>query len=122
MYKNWRLNERHYGDLVGRNKKEAVEEHGVDKVKRWRRSWDYPPPPMDAGHPHWPGKDKRYVNMIDLIPKSESLKDTRARSEVFWDEVAAPALRDGKTILIVGHENNLRRCVVRSERGGANKG
>ena len=47
--------------------------------------------------------------MIHLIPKSESLKDTRARSEVFWDEVAAPALREGKTILIVGHENNLRR-------------
>lgn len=61
VYKNYRLNERMYGSLVGLNKKECVQQFGKDQVKRWRRSYDEPPPPMDpATHPYWPGKDPRY--------------------------------------------------------------
>lgn len=115
VYKNWRLNERNYGSLVGRNKKEVVKEHGGDQVKRWRRSYDEPPPPMNATHEHWPGHDPRYRFMINQIPKSESLKDTMRRSSVYWDKVVAPALKLGKTILVVGHENNLRSLIMRLE-------
>lgn len=61
--KSWRLNERHYGDLVGRNKKEAVMEHGIDQVKRWRRSFDEPPPEMKEDHPYNPKNDPRYKNV-----------------------------------------------------------
>ena len=60
IVKDWRLNERHYGALVGRNKKKCVEEYGKDQVKRWRRSWDEPPPPMRPDSPYWPGNDERY--------------------------------------------------------------
>mmetsp|Transcript_48395 Transcript_48395/g.48733 ORF Transcript_48395/g.48733 Transcript_48395/m.48733 type:complete len:213 (-) Transcript_48395:611-1249(-) len=60
VYKNYRLNERNYGNLVGSNKKDMVRKHGVDQVKRWRRSFDEPPPEMDNTHPYWPGLDPRY--------------------------------------------------------------
>mmetsp|Transcript_16083 Transcript_16083/g.24474 ORF Transcript_16083/g.24474 Transcript_16083/m.24474 type:complete len:346 (-) Transcript_16083:387-1424(-) len=115
VFKNWRLNERSYGNLVGRNKKEAVKQFGVEQVRRWRRSYDEPPPPMDEDHPYHPLRDPRYRHMLDLIPQSESLKDTVARSSVYWDEVVIPALREGKTLLIVGHENNLRSLIMRLE-------
>ncbi|GMH73899.1 hypothetical protein TrLO_g7981 [Triparma laevis f. longispina] len=115
VYKSWRLNERHYGQLVGQNKKEVVEEWGPEKVKSWRRSWDDPPPPMENDHPYYPGKDMRYRNMLEKIPEAESLKDTRARTTKFWDETVVPSLKEGKTILIVGHENNLRSMIMRLE-------
>jgi len=115
LHKSWRLNERHYGDLVGKNKKEAVMEHGVDQVKRWRRSYDEPPPPMAEDHPYHPANDVRYQNMLDEIPKSESLFNTMQRSKVYWDEVLAPALEQGKTLLVVGHENNLRSIIMQLE-------
>ncbi|GAX26301.1 hypothetical protein FisN_16Lh137 [Fistulifera solaris] len=115
VYKHWRLNERSYGDLVGKNKKEVVSQFGVDQVKRWRRSYDEPPPPMTRDHPYYPGKDPRYREMLNSIPESESLHDTMKRSSVYWDEVIAPSLRDGKTVLIVGHENNLRSLIMRLE-------
>lgn len=60
VYKHWRLNERSYGDLVGKNKKETVELFGKDQVKRWRRSYDEPPPPMSDNHEHHPARDPRY--------------------------------------------------------------
>lgn len=63
VYKSWRLNERNYGDLVGKNKKQCVAECGADQVKRWRRSYDEPPPPMDEDHPYHPAKDPRYRNV-----------------------------------------------------------
>lgn len=115
VYKSWRLNERSYGDLVGKNKKETVALFGKDQVKRWRRSYDEPPPPMSDNHEHHPARDPRYRHMLDMIPKSESLLDTKRRSQVYWDDVIAPALREGKTLLIVGHENNLRSLIMRLE-------
>jgi len=115
VHKHWRLNERNYGDLVGKNKKETVKMHGKEQVKRWRRSYDEPPPPMCDQHKYHPARDPRYRQMKDLIPKSESLKDTKDRSKVYWDEVIAPELRTGKTLLVVGHENNLRSLIMRLE-------
>lgn len=113
--KHWRLNERHYGDLVGKNKKEVVKIHGKDQVRRWRRSWDEPPPPMKDGHEHHPAMDCRYRNLVEDIPKCESLKCTLKRSKVYWDTIIIPALQSGKTVLIVGHENNLRSLVMNLE-------
>lgn len=115
VHKHWRLNERNYGELVGKNKKETVKLHGKEQVRQWRRSYDQPPPPMCDHHKHHPARDPRYRHMKDLIPKTESLKETKARSSVYWDEVVAPELRAGKTVLIVGHENNLRSLIMRLE-------
>mmetsp|Transcript_8141 Transcript_8141/g.7284 ORF Transcript_8141/g.7284 Transcript_8141/m.7284 type:complete len:335 (+) Transcript_8141:112-1116(+) len=116
VIKDWRLNERSYGSLVGRNKKQCVEQYGKDLVKKWRRSWDFPPPPMTRDSEYWPGKDPRYHALgVDLnkIPLSESLKDVTKRTSEFWDEVIIPKLKEQKRILIVGHENNLRSIIKR---------
>lgn len=117
IIKDWRLNERNYGALVGRNKKQAVEEFGKEQVKLWRRSYDVPPPPMDKESEHWPGKDPRYeslgINITENIPPSECLKDVCARTSVFFDECIVPQLRAGKKVLIVGHENNLRSIIMK---------
>eukprot|EP00529_Nitzschia_sp_RCC80_P031677 CAMPEP_0113455586 /NCGR_PEP_ID=MMETSP0014_2-20120614/8451_1 /TAXON_ID=2857 /ORGANISM="Nitzschia sp." /LENGTH=367 /DNA_ID=CAMNT_0000347019 /DNA_START=283 /DNA_END=1386 /DNA_ORIENTATION=+ /assembly_acc=CAM_ASM_000159 len=115
VHKHWRLNERNYGDLVGLDKKETVRIHGKDQVKRWRRSYDEPPPPMSPDHDYHPAKDPRYRQMVDKIPASESLHCTMQRSSVYWDEVIAPDLKKGKTLLVVGHENNLRSLIMRLE-------
>lgn len=115
VHKSWRLNERNYGDLVGQNKKQAVIEHGKDQIKRWRRSYDEPPPAMSNDHKYHPARDPRYREMLGKIPASESLKCTMERSKVYWDKTIVPALRGGKTILIVGHENNLRSLIMQFE-------
>jgi len=115
VHKSWRLNERSYGDLVGRNKKEVVKQFGKDQVKRWRRSYDEAPPPQDCNHPHWPGNDIRYRYMIHRIPWSESLKDTIHRTEVYWNRRISPSLQESKTLLIVAHENSLRSLLMRLE-------
>ncbi len=75
--KSWRLNERHYGGLQGLNKAETAEKFGAEQVKQWRRSFDVPPPPLQAWDPAWPGNDGRYPP--GAMPKTESLKDTIAR-------------------------------------------
>jgi len=115
VHKHFRLNERNYGDLVGKNKKEVVRQFGKDQVKRWRRSYDEPPPKMNRDHPYWPGHDPRYHHMLDQIPLSESLHCTMQRSSVYWDECIKPAMREGKCLMIVGHENNLRSLIMRLE-------
>jgi len=115
VHKHWRLNERHYGDLVGKNKKEVVKLHGKDQVQRWRRSWDEPPPPMRDDHEYHPGMDPRYRNLVHDIPKCESLKCTLKRSKEYWESVIIPSLRSGRTVLIVGHENNLRSLIMNLE-------
>eukprot|EP00559_Dactyliosolen_fragilissimus_P009510 CAMPEP_0184861994 /NCGR_PEP_ID=MMETSP0580-20130426/6544_1 /TAXON_ID=1118495 /ORGANISM="Dactyliosolen fragilissimus" /LENGTH=255 /DNA_ID=CAMNT_0027359685 /DNA_START=620 /DNA_END=1387 /DNA_ORIENTATION=- len=115
VHKSWRLNERHYGDLVSYNKKEMVKAHGKEQVKIWRRSYDIPPPDMKDDHPYHPKLDPRYRLMVDKIPKSESLKCTLARSSVYWENKIKPSLQAGKTIMIVGHENNLRSLLMNLE-------
>ena len=107
--KDWRLNERHYGGLTGLNKAETAEKHGDDQVKIWRRSFDIPPPAMEAGSAFDLSADRRYAGIA--IPATESLKDTIARVLPYWDTVIAPDLKAGKRVLISAHGNSLRALV-----------
>jgi 2,3-bisphosphoglycerate-dependent phosphoglycerate mutase len=107
--KDWRLNERHYGGLTGLNKAETAARHGDEQVRIWRRSFDIPPPPMEPDSPYDLASDRRYAG-ID-VPRAESLKDTIARVLPYWDDRIAPALRDGRRVLISAHGNSLRALV-----------
>jgi len=107
--KHWRLNERHYGGLTGLNKAETVARAGEEQVKIWRRSFDIPPPPSEAGSPYDLSNDRRYAGIP--IPQTESLKDTIARVLPYWDERIAPALKTGNRVLISAHGNSLRALV-----------
>lgn len=107
--KDWRLNERHYGGLTGLDKAETAAKHGDDQVKIWRRSFDTPPPPLEAGSPYDLHADRRYAG-ID-IPVTESLKDTIARVLPYWESRIAPDLKAGKRVLISAHGNSLRALV-----------
>lgn len=107
--KDWRLNERHYGGLTGLNKAETAARHGDDQVKIWRRSFDVPPPPLEAGSEFDLHKDRRYDGIA--IPATESLKDTIARVLPYWESRIAPQLREGKRVLISAHGNSLRALV-----------
>lgn len=112
VQKTWRLNERHYGALQGLNKAETAERYGKEQVLAWRRSWDVRPPPLDIGDKRQPGDDARYANLpVNLLPRSESLKDTVDRVLPFWHEAIAPALRRGKRVLVAAHGNSLRGLV-----------
>ncbi|HWW65349.1 MAG TPA: 2,3-diphosphoglycerate-dependent phosphoglycerate mutase [Sphingomonadaceae bacterium] len=109
MEKDWRLNERHYGGLTGLNKAETAAKHGDEQVKIWRRSFDVPPPPMEAGSPFDLANDRRYAGIA--IPATESLKDTIARVLPYWETTIAPALKTGERVLISAHGNSLRALV-----------
>jgi 2,3-bisphosphoglycerate-dependent phosphoglycerate mutase len=112
VHHSWRLNERHYGALQGLNKAETVERHGIEQVKLWRRSYDVPPPALTPDDPHYPGKDPRYASLRPKeIPLTECLKDVVARFLPYWHETIAPAVREGKRVLITAHGNSLRALV-----------
>jgi len=109
---SWRLNERHYGALQGLNKTETVDRHGMEQVKIWRRSYDVPPPALTPEDPYYPGKDPRYANLNkEKIPLTECLKDVVARFLPYWHDTIAPAVREGKRVLIAAHGNSLRALV-----------
>merc|ERR1719423_449390 len=103
--KTWRLNERHYGGLTGLNKAETAAKHGEEQVKIWRRSFDVPPPPMEADHPYYDGPSEAE------FPTCESLKLTIARTLPYWNDVIVPQMKAGKKILIAAHGNSLRGIV-----------
>jgi 2,3-bisphosphoglycerate-dependent phosphoglycerate mutase len=107
--KDWRLNERHYGGLTGLDKAETAAKHGDDQVKIWRRSFDIPPPVLDAGSEFDLGKDPRYAGIA--IPSTESLKDTIARVLPYYESAIVPHLRAGSNVLIAAHGNSLRALV-----------
>ena len=107
--KDWRLNERHYGGLTGLDKQETRDKHGDEQVHIWRRSFDVPPPEMDAGGPYDLSKDRRYAG-ID-VPTSESLKLTIERVLPYWQSAIVPELKAGKRVLISAHGNSLRALV-----------
>ena len=107
--KDWHLNERHYGGLTGLNKAEMIAKVGEEQVRIWRRSFDIPPPPMEAGSPFDLSADRRYAGIE--VPRTESLKDTIARVLPYWDARIAPALRRGERVLISAHGNSLRALV-----------
>jgi 2,3-bisphosphoglycerate-dependent phosphoglycerate mutase len=107
--KDWRLNERHYGGLTGLDKAETAAKHGEDQVKIWRRSFDTPPPVLEAGSEFDLAKDPRYAGIA--IPSTESLKDTIARVLPYYEAAIAPALKAGETVLVAAHGNSLRALV-----------
>jgi 2,3-bisphosphoglycerate-dependent phosphoglycerate mutase len=109
LTKDWRLNERHYGGLTGREHAEMIALHGEEQVKLWRRSYDVPPPPLEAGGTYDFTKDRRYAGAP--IPKAESLKTTLDRVLPYWTGEIAPALAAGETILVAAHGNSLRAIV-----------
>jgi 2,3-bisphosphoglycerate-dependent phosphoglycerate mutase len=107
--KDWRLNERHYGGLTGLNKQETRDKHGDDQVHIWRRSFDVPPPPLEAGSEYDLASDPRYAG-ID-IPNTESLKLTIERVLPYWESDILPVLASGETVIISAHGNSLRALV-----------
>jgi 2,3-bisphosphoglycerate-dependent phosphoglycerate mutase len=107
--KDWRLNERHYGGLTGLNKAETAAKHGEEQVHVWRRSFDVPPPEMDAGSAYDPGADPRYAG-ID-VPRTESLKLTIERVLPYWRDEILPVLAAGETVIVSAHGNSLRALV-----------
>ena len=108
----WQLNERHYGDLQGYNKAEKAAEVGEEQVKIWRRSYDVPPPPLKLDDSRHPCQDKVYRDVDpQLLPATESLKDTVARVIPYWKAQIVPALRTEGTLAIVAHGNSLRALV-----------
>jgi len=112
VHRSYRLNERHYGALQGLNKAETAEKHGDAQVKIWRRSYDTPPPALEASDERHAGHDPRYGSLLpDQIPLTECLKDTVERVLPYWFETIAPTIRSGKKVLIAAHGNSLRALV-----------
>lgn len=110
--KSWRLNERHYGGLTGKNKAEAAEQFGDEQVHIWRRSYDVLPPAMDRDDEHSAHTDRRYASLDDsVIPDAENLKVTLERALPFWEDKIAPALKDGKNVFVGAHGNSIRALV-----------
>jgi 2,3-bisphosphoglycerate-dependent phosphoglycerate mutase len=109
---DWRLNERHYGALQGLDKGETAAKFGDEQVLVWRRSYDTPPPALEADDSRTSFNDPRYAGLDKAqIPLTECLKDTVARVMPAWDEEIAPAIRAGKQILISAHGNSLRAVI-----------
>jgi len=112
VHHSWRLNERHYGALQGLNKAETAAQFGDEQVKIWRRSYDTPPPPLDAQDERFPGRDPRYAALSPAeLPLTECLKDTVARMLPHWHNVIAPAVKAGQRVIVAAHGNSLRALV-----------
>ena len=113
VHKHWRLNERHYGGLQGLDKAETAARFGEEQVFEWRRSYDTPPPPLPADDPRNPAGDARYAGLApDVLPASESLKETVARVLPYWHDVIAPQVLSGQRVLVAAHGNSLRALVM----------
>ena len=111
--RDWRLNERHYGDLQGKNKAEILAEFGKEQLLLWRRSYDTPPPPLSADNPWSSGDDPRYRDLAPSdIPLTECLADVVVRALPYWEAVIVPDLRwaaeTNSAILVVAHGNSIR--------------
>lgn len=110
---SWRLNERHYGGLQGLNKAETAKKYGDEQVLVWRRSYDTPPPALEADDPRSERGDRRYENLGEgeQVPLTECLKDTVARVLPFWNDSIAPAIRSGRRVVVAAHGNSIRALV-----------
>jgi len=109
---SWRLNERHYGALQGLNKAETAAKYGDAQVKIWRRSYATPPPALTPDDERHPERDRRYAGLTkDLLPLTESLKDTVARFLPYWHDAIVPDIKAGKRVLVAAHGNSLRALV-----------
>ncbi|AQZ09930.1 GPM1 (YKL152C) [Zygosaccharomyces parabailii] len=110
--RSWRLNERHYGALQGKDKAETLKQFGEEKFNTYRRSYDVPPPPIDASSPYSQKHDERYKDVDpEVLPETESLKLVIERLLPFFQDEIAGDLLDGKTVLITAHGNSLRGLV-----------
>ena len=119
---NWRLNERHYGALQGLNKADMAKQYGDEQVLIWRRSYDTPPPALEASDPRSERSDPRYARLKpEDVPLTECLKDTVARVMPFWNEAIAPAIKHGKRIVIAAHGNSIRALVKYLDNIGDNE-
>jgi 2,3-bisphosphoglycerate-dependent phosphoglycerate mutase len=110
--RHWRLNERHYGGLQGLNKAETAERFGTDQVKVWRRSYDVPPPPLEAGDERSARNDPRYAHLPpEVVPDTECLADVVERMLPYWYDAIVPDLVTHPVVLVVAHGNSLRALV-----------
>ena len=109
--RSWRLNERHYGALQGKDKKQTLEEYGEEQFMLWRRSFDVPPPPLDDDSEFSQAHDPRYADLGAEMPRSECLKDVIVRMLPHWEESIVPDLQAGRTVLVAAHGNSLRAIV-----------
>jgi 2,3-bisphosphoglycerate-dependent phosphoglycerate mutase len=110
--RHWRLNERHYGDLQGKDKSQVREKYGDEQFMIWRRSYDTPPPPI-ADDDEWSQVgDPRYADLApEIVPRTECLKDVVQRLLPYWYDAIVPDLRAGRTVLVAAHGNSLRATV-----------
>ncbi|HVF05152.1 MAG TPA: phosphoglyceromutase [Frankiaceae bacterium] len=110
--RSWRLNERHYGALQGKDKTQVREEFGEEQFMLWRRSYDTPPPAVDRADPNHPANDPRYADLpAEVLPATECLKDVLLRMLPYWADAIVPDLRAGRTVLVAAHGNSLRALV-----------
>ena len=110
--RSWRLNERHYGALQGKNKAQTRQEFGDEQFMLWRRSYDVPPPPLADDDPLSQAHDPRYAHLpYELRPRAECLKDVLERMLPYWYDALVPDLAAGRTPLVVAHGNSLRALV-----------
>ena len=111
--RSWRLNERHYGALQGKDKKQTLETYGEEQYMLWRRSYDVPPPPIEAGSEWDNAGDERYARLVpELVPATECLADVVDRMLPYWYDAIVPDLRAGETVLVAAHGNSLRALVM----------
>ena len=110
--RSWRLNERHYGALQGKDKKETLAKYGEEQFKLWRRSYDTPPPEIDANDPYSQANDARYADLGSDLPATECLKDVVTRMMPYWQESIIPDLKAGKRVLVTAHGNSLRALAM----------
>jgi 2,3-bisphosphoglycerate-dependent phosphoglycerate mutase len=113
---DWRLNERHYGVLQGRAKRDVVAEFGPDRFAHWRRSWQGAPPPLPDDDPASPAHDPRYAHLGADLPRTESLADVHRRLLPHWRTAILPDLATGATVLVTSHSNTLRALIKHLER------
>jgi 2,3-bisphosphoglycerate-dependent phosphoglycerate mutase len=111
VHRSWRLNERHYGALQGKDKKETLAQYGEEQFQLWRRSFDVPPPPIDDADKYSQVGDARYADLGTDLPKTECLKDVIERMIPYWQSDIIPDLRAGKIVLVTAHGNSLRALV-----------
>ncbi|HEX7404933.1 MAG TPA: phosphoglyceromutase [Candidatus Nanopelagicaceae bacterium] len=109
--RSWRLNERHYGALQGKDKKATLEAYGEEQFMLWRRSYDVPPPPIDDSDPYSQASDPRYQDLEDSQPRTECLKDVVARMIPYWSDAIVPDLHAERKVLIAAHGNSIRALV-----------
>ena len=109
--RSWRLNERHYGALQGKDKKQTLEQYGEEQFNLWRRSFDVPPPPIDDNDKYSQAKDPRYADLGSEMPKTECLKDVLNRAMPYLTGEITEDMLAGKTVLVTAHGNSLRAIV-----------